>query len=93
MGILGRTCFFGERGLLPVSRPLVRCPRPGANIEAHPRFNPRTYRRGLVCGLDEGVLRLTGGFGVRGGFLGAFILFLCGGGISEGDIFSFRNPF
>ena len=48
--------------MLPAAYLLVRCPRPGANIEAHPRFNPRTYRRGLVCGLDEEVLLLTGGF-------------------------------
>ena len=40
-------CFLRVGYSLPASGLLVRRSRPGANIEAQPRFNPRSGRVGL----------------------------------------------
>ena len=63
-GDMTKFCFLRVGNSSPASGLLVRRSRPGANIEAPPRFNPRSGRVGLFF-YFFGFFRFLRGYGGR----------------------------
>ena len=63
-GDMTKFCFLRVGNSSPASGLLVRRSRPGANIEAPPRFNPRSGRVGLFF-YFFGFFSFLRGYGVR----------------------------
>ena len=100
-GVFGRTyCCYGNGLCCPLLTFWCVARVPELDIEAHPRFNPRTGLLRLVCGLVCRVLRLVGGFfgggfgfGVRWVLIGRSVCSGLGAGLERWEYFFFLKSF